>query len=103
MATKQDAPCKQATVKRMVATNEGHPSSTEAPAPAAGQNKVAHSETITYHTIMEQLIEQMINQMREDLKKSGDLDSYGETGIRIAVYEDLQDTLKHQFADVAYD
>ena len=51
---------------------------------------------------MELLVEQMINEMREDLKKSGDYDSYGEEGIRIAVYEDLKDTLKHIFSDVAY-
>lgn len=51
---------------------------------------------------METIVEQMINDMREDLKKSGDYDSYGETGIRIAVYEDLRDTLKHIFSDVAY-
>lgn len=51
---------------------------------------------------MELIIEQMINDMRQDLKKSGDYDSYGEEGIRIAVYEDLKDTLKHIFSDVAY-
>ena len=51
---------------------------------------------------MELLVEQMINEMRESLKKSGDYDSYGEEGIRIAVYEDLKDTLKHIFSDVAY-
>ena len=51
---------------------------------------------------MELIVEQMINEMREDLKKSGDYDSYGEEGIRIAVYEDLKDTLKHIFSDVAY-
>lgn len=52
---------------------------------------------------MELIIEQMINDMRQDLKKSGDYDSYGEEGIRIAVYEDLKDTLKHFFSDVAYE
>ena len=41
--------------------------------------------------------------MRADLVKSGDYESYGETGIRIAVYEDLKDTLKHIFSDVAYE
>lgn len=51
---------------------------------------------------MELLVEQMINEMREALKKSGDYDNYGEEGIRIAVYEDLKDTLKHIFSDVAY-
>ena len=45
----------------------------------------------------------MMDQMRADLKKSGDYESYGETGIRIAVYEDLKDTLKHIFSDVAYE
>lgn len=52
---------------------------------------------------MELIAEQMINEMREDLKKSGDYDSYGETGIRVAVYEDLKDSLKHIFSDVAYE
>lgn len=52
---------------------------------------------------MEQLIEQMMDQMRADLVASGDYESYGETGIRVAVYEDLRDTLKHLFADVAYE
>ena len=52
---------------------------------------------------MEILVEQMMDQMRADLKKSGDYESYGETGIRIAVYEDLKDTLKHIFSDVAYE
>ena len=52
---------------------------------------------------MEQLIEQMMDQTRADLKKSGDYESYGEEGIRIAVYEDLKDTLKHIFSDVAYE
>ncbi len=28
---------------------------------------------------------------------------YTEEGIRVAVYEDLKDTLKHIFSDVAYD
>jgi hypothetical protein len=52
---------------------------------------------------METLAEQMMDQMRADLKKSGDYESYGEEGIRIAVYEDLKDTLKHIFSDVAYE
>ena len=52
---------------------------------------------------METLAEQMMDQMRADLVESGDLESYGEEGIRIAVYEDLKDTLKHIFSDVAYD
>ena len=51
---------------------------------------------------MELIVEQMINEMREDLKRSGDYDNFGEEGIRIAVYEDLKDTLKHIFSDVAY-
>jgi hypothetical protein len=47
-----------------------------------------------------ELVNYMMDQMRADLKRSGDYDSYGEEGIRIAVYEDLRDTLKHEFADV---
>jgi hypothetical protein len=49
---------------------------------------------------LKQLIKHMQDQMRADLKRSGDYDSYGETGIRIAVYEDLKDLLNHEFADV---
>ena len=52
---------------------------------------------------MELIVEQMINEMRDNLKNSGDYDNFGEEGIRIAVYEDLKDTLKHIFSDVAYD
>ena len=52
---------------------------------------------------LKELIKKMEDEMREDLKRSGDYDSYGEEGIRIAVYEDLRDTLKHIFSDVAYD
>ena len=52
---------------------------------------------------MELIVEQMIDEMRDNLKKSGDYDNFGEEGIRIAVYEDLKDTLKHIFSDVAYE
>ena len=51
---------------------------------------------------LKELVEYMINQMRADLKKSGDYEAYGEEGIRIAVYEDLKDTLNHNFSDVIY-
>jgi len=64
---------------------------------------VACVDCIYYNTCMEQLIKQMMDQMRADLVASGDYESYGETGIRIAVYEDLKDTLKCIFADVAHD
>ena len=51
---------------------------------------------------LKELVKHMMDQMRADLKKSGDYDSYGETGIRIAVYEDLKDTLNHEFSDILY-
>lgn len=51
---------------------------------------------------LEELVKHMMDQMRADLKRSGDYDQYGETGIRIAVYEDLNDSLKQQFADILY-
>lgn len=60
---------------------------------------------IADNTIMDklkQLIKEMEDEMRADLKRSGDYESYGEEGIRIAVYEDLNDSLKMQFADVIY-
>ena len=49
----------------------------------------------------------MEDEMRVDLKKDGDYDAAGENGIdeegiRIAVYEDLKDTLDHLFSDVIY-
>lgn len=49
---------------------------------------------------LQELINHMQDQMRADLKRSGDYDSYGEEGIRIAVYEDLKDMLNYEFADV---
>ena len=60
---------------------------------------------IVYNDVMnrlKQLIKKMQDEMRADLKRSGDYDSYGEEGIRIAVYEDLKDTLNHLFSDVLY-
>lgn len=51
---------------------------------------------------LKQLINKMENEMRQDLKTSGDLEEYGEEGIRIAVYEDLKDSLKHLFSDILY-
>ena len=58
-----------------------------------------------YNVGMEQLkelIERMEREMREDLERSGDLEEYGEDGIRIAVYEDLKDSLNHLFSDILY-
>ena len=51
---------------------------------------------------LKELIKHMMDQMRADLKRSGDYDSYGEEGIRTAVYEDLRDSLKHEFSDILY-
>lgn len=51
---------------------------------------------------LKELIEHMENEMRMDLQRSGDLEEYGEEGIRIAVYEDLKDTLNHLFSDILY-
>ena len=51
---------------------------------------------------LKQLVERMMDQMRADLKRSGDYEEYGEEGIRIAVYEDLKDSLNHEFSDVCY-
>jgi len=70
-----------------------------------GFDKVAHSDSSEYNVGMDklkELIKQMEDEMREDLKKSGDLEEYGEEGIRIAVYEDLKDSLKHLFSDILY-
>ena len=56
---------------------------------------------------LKQLIKQMEDKMRADLIKDGDYDVTGvngvdEEGIRIAVYEDLRDSLDHLLSDVAY-
>jgi len=51
---------------------------------------------------LKELIERMEREMREDLERSGDLEEYGEDGIRIAVYEDLKDSLNHLFSDILY-
>jgi len=56
---------------------------------------------------LKELIEEMIDDMRKDLIKDGDYDVDGvkgidEEGIRIAVYEDLKDTLNIEFSDVIY-
>ena len=51
---------------------------------------------------LKELIKHMMDQMRADLKRSGDYEKYGEEGIRIAVYEDLNDSLKYQFSDILY-
>jgi len=70
-----------------------------------GFDKVAHSDLSEYNVGMDklkELIKQMEDEMRADLKKSGDLEEYGEEGIRIAVYEDLKDSLKHLFSDILY-
>ena len=45
--------------------------------------------------------------MRADLIADGDYDASGENGIddegiRIAVYEDLNDSLKYEFSDILY-
>ena len=56
---------------------------------------------------LKELIKFMIEDMKADLIKDGDYDASGENGIddegiRIAVYEDLRDTLNHLFSDVLY-
>ena len=51
---------------------------------------------------LKELIEYMMDQMRAELKRSGEYEEYGEEGIRIAVYEDLKDSLNYQFSDVIY-
>ena len=51
---------------------------------------------------LKQLVMRMEAEMRADLQKSGDYEEYGEEGIRIAVYEDLKDSLNHLFSDILY-
>ena len=64
---------------------------------------VALSDQIDYNHEMDklkELIKTMEDDMRADLERSGDLEEYGEEGIRIAVYEDLKDSLKYEFSDI---
>ena len=56
---------------------------------------------------LKELIKRMETEMRADLIKDGDYDAAGENGIddegiRIAVYEDLKDSLNYEFSDVIY-
>ena len=56
---------------------------------------------------LKELIKKMETEMRADLIKDGDYDAAGENGIddegiRIAVYEDLKDSLNYLFSDVIY-
>ena len=56
---------------------------------------------------LKELIKEMTDDMRKDLIKDGDFDPAGvegidEDGIRIAVFEDLRDTLNIEFSDVLY-
>ena len=51
---------------------------------------------------LRKLADQMIADMKLDLTQDGDLHSFSEQNIRIAVFEDLKDTLKLIFADVAH-
>jgi len=56
---------------------------------------------------LKQLIKKMEADMRADLIADEDYDASGENGIddegiRIAVYEDLNDSLKYEFSDILY-
>ncbi len=56
---------------------------------------------------LKELIKQMESEMKADLIADGDYDAAGENGtddegIRIAVYEDLKDSLNYLFSDVIY-
>lgn len=67
--------------------------------------RVALINKFAYYNVMDklkQLIKKMEDDMRADLKRSGDYEEYGEDGIKIAVYEDLKDTLNLLFSDVIY-
>jgi hypothetical protein len=52
--------------------------------------------------LLKKLIDKMTEDMRAALKRDGDIENYDEDAIRIAVYEDLKDTLNHNFSDVIY-
>ena len=57
--------------------------------------------------MLKKLIKQMIEDMKADLIADGDYDPTGvngidDEGIRIAVYEDLKDSLNYEFSDVIY-
>lgn len=56
---------------------------------------------------LRELIKWMESEMKADLIADGDYDAAGENGIddegiRIAVYEDLKDSLNYEFSDILY-
>lgn len=51
---------------------------------------------------LKELIKKWEDAFRADLIESGDYEEYGEEGIRIAVYEDLKDSLNYEFSDILY-
>lgn len=56
---------------------------------------------------LKELIKRMEDEMKADLIADGDYDAAGENGIddegiRIAVYEDLKDSLNYLMSDVIY-
>ena len=51
---------------------------------------------------LKKLVEKMYKEMEADLVRSGDLEEYGEDGIRLAIYEDIKDSLNYLFSDVIY-
>ena len=83
--------------------------------PAGMWNRFALFIKSTYNYIMDKL-KQLGLQMEQQMKKSLGYDDksgfwydkqdedvfYTEEGIRLAVYEDLKDTLNHLYSDCAY-
>lgn len=51
---------------------------------------------------MKQLLKEMEDELRAQLKEDGDYDEYGEDGVRLTVYENMIDTLKFEYSDVIY-
>lgn len=67
--------------------------------------EVAHQRNRTYTVGMDQLkqlLKEMEDELRAQLKEDGDYEEYGEDGIRLTIYENMIDTLKFEYSDVIY-
>ena len=67
--------------------------------------EVAHQRNRTYTVGMDQikqLLKEMEDELRAQLKADGDYEEYGEDGIRLTIYENMIDTLKFEYSDVIY-
>jgi hypothetical protein len=51
---------------------------------------------------LKELVKEMEDNYRAVIKRDGEYEECGEEGVRLAVYEDLLESLNYEFSDVAY-